>query len=297
MRTLILLFASLSLMLGAAFAQDVMIDGSSTVYPITLSIAEEFNIENPDYSVSVAFSGTGGGFEKFCASETHISNASRPIKDEEAQACADAGIEVVEIPVAYDALTVVVNPENNWAQCMTVDELNTIWQPDSTVVMWSDVRADWPAEEMVLYAPGVDSGTFDYFTEAINGDGGLSRNDFFPSEDDTVLVQGVEGDTNAMGYFGFAYYLEEGQKLKAVEIDSGNGCVAPSAEAVEDGSYTPLSRPLFVYVNKNAMAENEAVAAFVDFYLAEENRELIADTGYVVLEDAMYEEAKMELGQ
>jgi len=297
MKTLTILFASLSLMLAAAFAQDVTIDGSSTVYPITLSMAEEFNIENPDYSVSVAFSGTGGGFEKFCAGETQISNASRPIKEEEAQLCADAGIEVVEVPVAYDALTVVVNPENDWAQCMTVDELNMVWQPESAVTMWSDVRADWPAEEMVLYAPGVDSGTFDYFTEAINGDGGLSRSDFFPSEDDTVLVQGVEGDANAMGYFGFAYYLEEGQKLKAVEVDNGNGCVAPSAEAVEDGTYAPLSRPLFIYVNKTAMAENEAVAAFMDFYLAEENREFISDTGYVLLEDAMYEEAMMELGQ
>lgn len=296
MKKLTILVASLFLMLGAAFAQ-VTIDGSSTVYPITLSIAEEFNIENPDYSVSVAFSGTGGGFEKFCAGETQISDASRPIKDSEAEACAAAGIEFVEVPVAYDALTVVVNPENDWATCMTVDELNMIWQPESGVTMWSDVRSNWPAEEIILYAPGVDSGTFDYFTEAINGEGGVSRSDFFPSEDDTVLVQGVEGDTSAMGYFGFAYYLEEGQKLKALEIDNGDGCVAPSAEAVEDGTYAPLSRPLFIYVSKNAMADNEAVAAFVDFYLDEANRELIADTGYVVLEDAMYEEAMMELGQ
>ena len=283
--------------LGSALAQDVLIDGSSTVYPITLSMAEEFNIENPDYNVSVAFSGTGGGFEKFCAGETQVSNASRPIKDEEAEACAAAGIEFVEVPVAYDALTVVVNPENDWAQCMTVEELNTLWGPESTVASWNEIREDWPAEAIELYAPGVDSGTFDYFTEAVNGEGGSSRTDFFPSEDDTVLVQGVEGNANAMGYFGFAYYLEEGQKLKALEIDGGNGCVAPSAEAVEDGTYAPLSRPLFVYISKTAAQENPAVAEFVNFYLDEANRELISDTGYVLLEDEMYAESQAAMGE
>lgn len=297
MKTLTLLSAMLGLLLSSAFAQSVEIDGSSTVYPISLSIAEEFNIEFPEYAVSVAFSGTGGGFEKFCAGETQVSNASRPIKDEEAQACADAGIEFVEVPVAYDALTVVVNPENNWANCMTTEELNTLWMPESSVTMWSDIRSDWPEQEIVLYAPGVDSGTFDYFTEAINGDGGVSRSDFFPSEDDTVLVQGVEGDTNAMGYFGYAYFLEEGSALKAVEIDSGDGCVAPSAETVEDSTYTPLSRPLFIYVSQNAYAENEAVSAFVDFYLDETNREFISDTGYIALEDSMYQESVDALGQ
>ena len=281
---------SLVLLSSLVFAQDILIDGSSTVYPITQTVAEDFNIENPDVNISVAFSGTGGGFKKFCAGETQISDASRPIKDSEKELCAAAGIEYIEIPVAYDALTVVVNPENDWATCIKVEELKGLWQPEPIYTLWSDINADWPAKEIPLYAPGVDSGTFDYFTEAIVGEAGSSRTDFFPSEDDTVLVQGVEGDKYAMGYFGFAYYLEEGKRLKALEIDGGSGCVAPSSEAVNDGTYAPLSRPLFIYVNKQAADDNPGLADFVEFYLSGDARELIADTGYVLLPDDMYQE-------
>jgi phosphate transport system substrate-binding protein len=275
--------------LGSAFAQ-ITIDGSSTVYPIVLAVAEEFNIDNPEAQISVAFSGTGGGFTKFCAGETQVSNASRPIKQEEADACAAAGIEFVEIPVALDALSVVVNPENDWATCVTIDQLKSLWQPEPTANTWADLEASWPAEQIVLYGPGTDSGTFDYFTEAVVGEAGSSRSDFFPSEDDVVLVQGVEGDVNALGYFGFAYYLEEGERLKALEIDGGEGCIAPSAETVNDGTY-PLARPLYVYVNKAAADENPDLAGFIEYILSEDARELIADTGYVLLPEEQYGEA------
>jgi phosphate transport system substrate-binding protein len=268
----------------------ITIDGSSTVYPIAVAVAEDFNIDNPNAQISVAFSGTGGGFKKFCAGETQISNASRPIKQEEVDLCATAGIEFVEIPVAYDALTVVVNPENDWVQCMTIDQLKDLWQPDPRAKVWSDFNTAWPLEEIKLYGPGTDSGTFDYFTERVVGEAGSTRSDYFPSEDDTVLVQGVEGDKYALGYFGFAYYLEEGKKLKGLDIDGGNGCVTPSAEAVNDSSY-PLSRPLYIYVNKANANENPDLAAFIEYFLSADARELIADTGYVVLPDAMYDEA------
>jgi phosphate transport system substrate-binding protein len=273
---------------SSALAQ-ITIDGSSTVYPITLAVAEEFNIDNPDAQVSVAFSGTGGGFKKFCAGETQINDASRPIKEEEAALCAEASIEFTEFQVAIDGLTVVVNPENDWVTCLTTEQLKDLWQPDPRANFWSDFDTSWPLEEIKLYGPGTDSGTFDYFTEAIVGEAGSSRSDYFPSEDDTTLVQGVEGDKNALGYFGFAYYLEEGSKLKALEVDGGEGCVAPTAETVADGSYKPLSRPLFIYVSKNAMSENPALASFVEFYLSDAARELIADTGYVVMPDSVYE--------
>ncbi len=281
----------LALILGSAAVQaqpPVRIDGSSTVYPVSLAIAEEFSIENPDANVSVAFSGTGGGFKKFCAGETQISDASRVIKPSEIEACAATGIEFIEIPVAFDALTVVVNKENSWASCMTVDELNLLWRPDSPVTKWSDIRPDWPDEEVVLYGPGVDSGTFDYFTEVVVGESGSVRTDFFPSEDDNVLIQGVESDPYALGYFGFAYYLEEGERLDAVAIDNGNGCVEPSTEAIESGSYTPLARPLFIYVSKQAADSNPMVQEFIEFYLSEGAREFIADTGYALLEPEAY---------
>jgi phosphate transport system substrate-binding protein len=267
---------------------QITIDGSSTVYPITLAVAEEFNIDNPDAQVSVAFSGTGGGFKKFCAGETQINDASRPIKDEEAALCAEAGIEYVELQVAIDGLTVVVNPENDWVTCLTTAQLKDLWQPDPRASFWSDFDTNWPLEEIKLYGPGTDSGTFDYFTEAIIGEAGSSRSDYFPSEDDTTLVQGVEGDKNALAYFGFAYYLEEGSKLKALEIDGGNGCVAPTAETVANNTYAPLSRPLFIYVSKNALADNSDLVAFVEYYLSEEAREFISDTGYVVMPEETY---------
>ena len=272
------------------FAQ-INIDGSSTVYPIGLVVSVDFNIDTPEAQISVAFSGTGGGFSKFCAGETQVSMASRPIKQDEIDACGAAGIEYIEVPVAYDALTVVVNPANDWVECVTVDQLRAIWEPGSTVSTWADVDPSWPAEPLVLYGAGTDSGTFDYFTEAIMGESGSSRSDYFPSEDDVVLVQGVEGDANALGYFGLAYYLEEGERLKALEVDGGAGCVAPNADNVNNGTYTPLSRPLFFYINKAAADADPNLVSFVEFMISEDGRELIAGTGYVELPEEMYTEA------
>ena len=274
---------------GTALAQSIAVDGSSTVYPISLAMAEEFQIINPDAQVTVGFAGTGGGFERFCAGETQISDASRVVQDDEVAACEEAGIPFIELPVAADALTVVVNPENDFIECLTTEQLTQIWSAGGGVTNWSDVNPDWPAEPVNLFAPGVDSGTFDYFNEAIIGDDNEIRQDFSPSEDDNVLVQGVQGNQYAMGFFGYAYYAENPDTLKAVEIDNGNGCVAPSAEAVVDASYEPLSRPLFIYVSQNAVDNTPAVQDFVDFYLSPDNRELIDDTGYVSYDDAVYE--------
>lgn len=285
----ILSIAILFSLFGFAAAQDVRVDGSSTVYPITLAVAEEFSIEFPDSNVSVAFSGTGGGFSKFCAGETAISNASRIVKQSEIDACAANGVEFVEIPVAFDALTVVTNIENDWAQCMTVEELSKAWRAGEGVETWADIRAGWPDEEIEFYAPGVDSGTFDYFVEEIIGEDNEIRTDFFPSEDDNVLVQGVEGNPYAMSFFGYAYYLEEEGKLNAVSIDDGDGCVEPSTATIESGTYTPLARPLFIYVSTAAADEDDTVQEFVEFYLGDDARPLIADTGYALLDPVAYE--------
>jgi len=274
---------------GLAAAQDVRVDGSSTVYPITLAVAEDFSIEVPESNVSVAFSGTGGGFSKFCAGETAISNASRIIKQSEIDACAANGVEFVEIPVAFDALTVVTNIDNDWAQCMTVDELSKAWRAGEGVETWADIRAGWPDEAIEFYAPGVDSGTFDYFVEEIIGEDNEIRTDFFPSENDNVLVQGVEGNTYALSFFGYAYYLEEEGKLNAVSIDDGAGCVEPSTATIESGTYTPLARPLFIYVSVDAAERDATVQEFVEFYLSDDARPLIADTGYALLDPEAYE--------
>lgn len=279
--------ATLGVSTPAVFAQEVIaIDGSSTVYPITEAVAEEFMTSMPGNNVTVGISGTGGGFSKFCAGETVISNASRPIKPEEIEACQSAGIEYIELPIAYDALTVVVNPENTWVDYLTTEELNMIWAPDSQVNTWSQVRAGWPDEEIVLYGPGTDSGTFDYFTEAINDESGASRADYTASEDDNVLVQGVAGDIGALGYFGFAYYVENPDALTAVPIDGGDGPVMPSSETVENGSYQPLARPLFIYVNADALDRPE-VQAFIDFYI-DNAAALSGEVGYVALPDEAY---------
>jgi phosphate transport system substrate-binding protein len=270
----------------------VKIDGSSTVYPITEAVAEEFQIEKQGaVQVTVGVSGTGGGFKKFCAGQTDISNASRPIKDEEMQACQAAGIEYIEIPVAYDALTVVVNPQNP-VESMTVEELKKMWEPaaEGTVTNWNQVNSSWPDASLTLFGPGADSGTFDYFTDEINGEEGASRTDYTPSEDDNVLVQGVANDPNAIGYFGYAYYEENQDQLKAVAIDSGNGPVAPSQETVRDGSYTPLSRPLYLYINAQAIDRPE-VKEFIEFYL-DSDTELVQEVGYVPLTEAELAEAK-----
>lgn len=270
----------------AAVSGEVKIDGSSTVYPITEAVAEEFIVSNPDVRVPVGVSGTGGGFKKFIAGEIDINDASRSIKTEEAEAAKAAGVEYEELEVAYDGLSILVNPENTWVDSLTVAELKKIWEPNSTVKNWSDVRAEWPAEAIKLYAPGTDSGTFDYFTETINGESGAIRQDFTASEDDNILVQGIAGDKNAIGFFGFAYYEENQDKLKLVKVDNGNGPVEPSFETIQDGSYAPLSRPLYIYVNKASLAKPE-VKTFVQFYI-ESAKELAPAVGYIALPDELY---------
>lgn len=263
----------------------ILIDGSSTVAPLVTLAAEDFQSSNSGVQVTVGTSGTGGGFEKFCAGETDISNASRPIKDEEIAACNDAGIEYFEMIVANDALTVVVNNENDWATCLTVDQLKKLWEPaaEGTVTNWNAVDSSFPDQEIALFGPGTDSGTFDYFTKAINGEEGASRTDYSPSEDDNVTISGVEGDKGALGYFGYSYFEENADKLTAVEIDNGSGCVAPSAETVQDGSYAPLSRPLFIYVKKTSAARAE-VKAFVQYLY--DNQETLSDEAlFVGLDD------------
>ena len=264
----------------------IAIDGSSSVFPITEAIAEEFNGTYPEVRVPIGVSGTGGGFKKFTAGETDISNASRPIKDEEAQAAAANGIEYIEMTIAYDGLSVLVNPANDWVESLTVEELKMMWAPDSTVKTWSDIRSEWPNEEIKFYAPGTDSGTFDYFTEEINGESGAIRPDFTASEDDNVLVQGIAGDKNAIGFFGYAYYEENQDKLKLVAIDNGSGPVTPDFDTIQDGSYSPLSRPIFIYINKAALDKPEVVE-FVTFFntVAEE---IIPEVGYVALPSADY---------
>ena len=262
---------------------SVRIDGSSTVYPLTALAAEDFMAANPGVQVTVGSSGTGGGFEKFCRGETDANDASRSIKEEEAAACEAAGIEYAELQVAVDALTVVVNKANTWATCLTVEELAAIWAPGSTVNNWNQVRADFPDVPLALFGAGTDSGTFDYFTDAINGEEGASRTDFTPTEDDNVTVQGVSGSQGGLGYFGFTYFEENADKLTAVQIDSGAGCVAPSVETAQDGSYTPLARPLFIYPSKQALAKPE-VKAFFDFYVANDAT-IAADALFIPLNE------------
>jgi phosphate transport system substrate-binding protein len=259
----------------------VLIDGSSTVFPITEAVAEEFGHLHPRVRVTVGVSGTGGGMKKFSKGETAVSGASRPIKQREIDACAEGGVEFVELPVAYDGLAVVVNAKNDFVKTMTVDELAKMWQAGSQATTWRDIRSDWPDRAFRLYAPGQDSGTFDYFTETVNGKSGNCRPDATFSEDDNVLVRGVSGDGDGIGFFGFAYYHENKDLLNVVGIDGGNGAVVPSLQTIEDGSYAPLSRPLFVYVS-TAEAKRPAVDAFMKFYLGE-GRKLAEEVGYVPL--------------
>jgi len=284
----------------AALAGDIAIDGSSTVFPITEAVAEEFgDLTGGQVRAVVGISGTGGGFKKFCASETVISDASRPIKQKEVDLCAAAGIDYIELPVAIDGLSVLVNKENDFVDCLSVEQLNMIWAPEAegVVMKWNQVDPSWPDEDIKLYAPGVDSGTFDYFTEAVNGDGGVSRGDFVASEDDNVLVQGIAGDRHSLGYFGYAYYVENRDKLKVVPVDGGNGCIAPTDEAINNGRYAPLSRPLFIYVRADAAQETH-VAEFVRYYLSGEGQRLAASVGYIPFPGAVYDLAlgKFEAG-
>jgi phosphate transport system substrate-binding protein len=253
---------------GDGATGSVAVDGSSTVYPLSTAAAELLAEENPDIKVTVGESGTGGGFEVFCQDKTDISDASRPIEEDEVAACSEAGVEYTELQVATDALTVVVNNDLD-IDCLTVDQLKTIWEPgaEDKITNWNQVDPSFPDEEIALFGPGTDSGTFDYFTDVVNGEEGASRTDYEASEDDNVIVQGVTGTPGAMGYFGFSYYEENEGDLKAVAVDSGSGCVEPSAEAAQDGSYSPLARPLFIYVNNASYAEKQQVAAYVDFYI------------------------------
>jgi len=267
----------------------VSLDGSSTVFPISEAVAEEFLSVAPRVRVTVGVSGTGGGFKKFLAAETDINDASRTIKESEHMEAQANGINYLEIPVAFDGLSVVVNPGNTWADSITVEELQMIWQPGSTVDSWNDVRPEWPDQPLRLYGPGTDSGTFDYFTEAINGESGASRPDYTASENDNVLVQGIAGDEYAMGFFGFAYYIENEDKLKVLPVDGGNGPVAPSPTTINDGTYSPLSRPIFIYLNTASLARPE-VKAFVEFYL--DNAGALAnEVGYIELPQSMYQES------
>jgi phosphate transport system substrate-binding protein len=265
---------------------EVIVDGSSTVQPLTAAAGELFAEEAPGVDVSVGTSGTGGGFEVFCQGSTDISNASRPIKDEEAAVCEEAGIEFTELQVATDALTVVTSADNDFITCLTTEELATLWGPDAEgkVTTWDQVNPEFPAEEIELYGPGTDSGTFDYFTDEINGEEGVSRTDYNASEDDNVIVQGVSGSTAALGYFGYTYFEENADALKAIEVDSGDGCVAPSVETAQDGSYTPLARPLFIYVSNTAAAEKPQVKAFVEFY-AQNDADIAEAAQFIPLND------------
>jgi phosphate binding protein len=259
---------------GSALSGSVVVDGSSTVAPLTEAAASLFRDVEPDVNVSVATSGTGGGFQKFCAGETDISDASRGIKDEESAECKKNSIGFTEVIVANDGLSVVVNPENTWANCLTAAQLKTMWSPASEgkVTNWNQIDPSFPDQKLTLFGAGTDSGTFDYFTDAINGEEGASRTDYSPSEDDNVTVQGVKGDKGAVGYFGLSYVEENTNAVKAVQVDGGDGCVAPSTETVQDGSYKPLSRPLFIYVKHDSYKNKPQVRAFVDFYVENEHK-------------------------
>lgn len=286
--------AALSLASAATAQQIVKVDGSSTVYPITEAVAEDFQKSKKGaVKVTVGISGTGGGFKKFCRGETDVSNASRPILKKEMEDCAKEGIKYIELPVAFDALTVVINPKNDFIKQLTVEELKKMWEPSAQgkVKSWKEINPSWPDEPLKLYGPGADSGTFDYFTEAVVGKAKSSRGDYTASEDDNVLVQGVSRDKGGLAYFGFAYYIENQKKLKSVPIvaKAGAPAVAPSMEAVIKGSYQPLARPIFIYVNEKSLAKPE-VKEFVQYYMTN-GAKLSKEVKYVPLPDSAYKTA------
>jgi phosphate transport system substrate-binding protein len=279
---------------GEQVSGPIKIDGSSTVGPFAQAAAELFQAENPDVQISVGTSGTGGGFEKFCAGETDVSDASRPIKDdEEAPICQKNGVSYQEVQVANDGIAVVTNPAVE-IDCMTTGELKQLWNQGAKVASYSDLNPDFPDAEVSLYGPGTDSGTFDFFTDVINGEEGVSTKDYQPSEDDNVLVQGVEGDEGGLAYFGFSYYEQNQDKLNLVGVDGGDGCVKPSTETIQDGSYKPLSRPLFMYPSEQALADKPQVKAFMEFVL--DNQEEIATSALIVpLTAAQLDEGRQAL--
>ncbi len=284
-----------------AKAQVIQIDGSSTVFPVTEAVAEEFQkSKKGKIKVTVGIAGTGGGFKKFCRGETDISDASRPILKSEMDICKQSNVQFFELPIAYDALTVIVNPKNDWVKALTVPDLKKMWEPGAQgkITSWNQIRSEWPNSPLKLFGPGADSGTFDYFTEAVVGKAKSSRGDFTASEDDNVLVQGVANDRNALGYFGFAYYIENQGKLKAAAIDGGKGAVLPSAKTVEDGTYQPLSRPIFIYVSKKSYDSKPEVKEFVEYYL-KQGPQLIRQVKYVPLpgDGLQHEHGSSEKGQ
>ena len=266
----------------------IEIDGSSTVAPISQAVAEEFEKLHNDTEPIVGISGTGGGFKRFTVGETDISDASRTIKGAEKEAAASNSIEYLELKVGTDGLSVMVSPQNDFVDCLTMEQLHEIWKPGSTVQKWSDVNPEWPDRDISLYGADTDSGTFDYFTEEVNGEAKVSRDDYTASADDNVLVRGIGGDRNSLGYFGYAYYIENADQLKLLGIDNGEGCVKPSPETIAAGTYTPLSRPLFIYVNVESLQKPQ-VLEFVKFYM-EAGAELTAEVGYVPEDDSVFEE-------
>ncbi len=279
---------------GGSLSGTVSVDGSSTVGPLTEVAAELFAEENPDVRATVGIAGTGGGFEKFCAGETDINDASRQIEPDEEKACAKEGVQYEEVQVANDGIAVVVNPDNDWAECLTTDELKKIWDKGSNVNNWNQVRSDFPDEEIKLFGAGTDSGTFDYYTEQINGEEGRTRSDYSPSEDDNVTVQGVSGAKGNLGYFGLSYANANEGKVKTVQVDAGDGCVTPTNETVQDGSYKPLSRPLFIYPSQKALSRPE-VKGFVEYYV--DNADTIAEQAqFVPMTEEQTQKAKDAVG-
>ena len=281
-------------------AGTIAVDGSSTVFPVSEAMAEEFQkATGGKVRVTVGISGTGGGFKKFCSNETDVQDASRPIQKAEMDACKQNNVEFVELPVAFDGLSIMVSPRNTFVDCMTVSELKKLWQPEAqgTITKWNQIRPEWPAQDIRLFGAGADSGTFDYFTDAINGKEKASRGDFTASEDDNVLVQGISNDPNALGYFGFAYYEENADKLKLVKVDAekGAGCVEPTKETIANGAYSPLSRPIFIYAKKSSLDKAE-VREFVRFYLnADTAPKLIDQVGYIAFPGQYYQQATQRL--
>jgi len=306
MKTRILILAFVTLLVAACGSNEnstnedttqlsgtISIDGSSTVYPVSEAVAEEFRNEQPKVKVTIGSSGSGAGFKKFARGETDISDASRSIKDREKDACAENNVKYLELRVALDGIAIVVNKENTWLETITTAELKQLWEPNSTIINWSDIRPEWPAEEIHLYGPNTAHGTYDFFTEEIIGESGASRSDYNAVSDYNVAVQGISSDLNALGYFGLAYYTENKAKLKLISVDNGNGAVLPSLETVGDGTYAPLARPLYIYVNNKSAKRNE-VMEFLKFYIRNA-AELSKDVGYIPLPAAEYDNALHQL--